>query len=117
MREFAAFNPHLVGSVLLGNAGRYSDINLQLFTDRIKEVELYLLGRQLTYRPGDTRLHVGDQLRTLPCFVLTGGDVVVTLTVLPANDVRCNVRKTAEGRSMERARIDDVIALLAEGCI
>jgi hypothetical protein len=43
--------------------------------------------------------------------------VVVTLTVLPANDVRCNVRKTAEGRSMERARIDDVIALLAEGCI
>lgn len=114
MREFSAYNPHLVGSVLSGSAGRYSDINLQLFTDRVKEVELHLLDRQLAYRPLETRLHVGDQLRTLPCFVLTGGDAVVTLTVLPANDVRCSVRRTAEGRAMERARIDDVIALLVE---
>ena len=114
MREFSAYNPHLVGSVLSGSAGRYSDINLQLFTDRSKEVELHLLRRQFAYRPGDTRLHVGDQLRTLPCFVLTGGDAVVTLTVLPANDVRCTVRRTAEGRAMERARIDDVLSLLGD---
>jgi hypothetical protein len=114
MREFAAFNPHLVGSVLSGSAGRYSDINLQLFTDRIKEVELHLVDRQLPYRAGDMRMHVGDQLRTLPHFILTGGDTAISLTVLPANDVRCSVRRTAEGRAIERARIDDVIALLAD---
>lgn len=116
MREFSRYNPHLVGSVLSGCAGRYSDIDLQLFTDSVKEVELYLLHRQLEYRPGgDTRLHVGDQLRTLPCFVLTGGEAVVTLTVLPTNDVRSNVRRTPEGRVMERARLDGVIALLVDG--
>jgi hypothetical protein len=115
MREFSRYNPHLVGAVLSGSAGRYSDINLQLFTDSAKEVELHLLDRQLTYRSGDTRLHVGDQLRILPCFVLTGGPALVTLTVLAADDVRSNVRKTAEGRVMQRARIDGVIALLTGG--
>jgi hypothetical protein len=114
MRELSRYNPHLVGSVLSGSAGRYSDINLQLFTDSVKEVELYLLQQQMEYRPGDTRLYVGDQLRTLPCFVLSGGEAVVTLTVLPANDVRCNVRRTPEGRVIERARLDGVIALLAD---
>lgn len=115
MREFSRYSPHLVGSVLSGSAGRYSDIDLQLFTDAVKDVELYLLDRRLEYRPGDTRLHVGDQLRTLPCFALTGGAAIVTLTVLPANDVRCNVRRTPDGRVMERARLDAVIALLADG--
>ena len=113
--EFSRYSPHLVGSVLSGSAGRYSDIDLQLFTDAVKDVELYLLDRRLEYRPGDTRLHVGDQLRTLPCFALTGGAAIVTLTVLPANDVRCNVRRTPDGRVMERARLDAVIALLADG--
>ena len=37
MREFARFNPHLTGSVLNGNAGKYADINLQLFTDNEKQ--------------------------------------------------------------------------------
>jgi hypothetical protein len=68
----------------------------------------------MEYRPSDTHLHVGDQLRKLPCFVLTGGEAIVTLTVLPANDVRCNVRRTPEGRVMERARLDSVVALLAD---
>ncbi len=114
MREFAAFNPRLVGSVLSGSAGRHSDINLQLFTDRIKEVELHLLDRRVPYRASDTRLHVNDQVRTLPCFTLTGGDAAVSLTVLTMNDVRGSVRRTAEGRAIDRARVDEVIALLTD---
>jgi hypothetical protein len=114
MRELSRFNPYLVGAVLSGSAGRYSDIDLQLFTDNVKEVELYLLHRQLDYRSGDARLHVGDQPRTLPFFELTGGEAVVTLTVFPANDVRSIVRKTPEGRVIERVRLDALAALLVE---
>ena len=42
MRELAQFNPYLTGSVLNGNAGKYADINLQLFTDSAKAVEQLL---------------------------------------------------------------------------
>lgn len=114
MQDFARFNPHLVGSVLSGTAGRYSAIDLHLFTDSAKEVELYLLDRKAGYRSGEVRLHVGDQLRCVPCFELTGGKVVVTLTVLSANDVRCLIRKSPDGRVMERARLEIVVTLLAE---
>ena len=36
MRELERFNPYLTGSVLTGNAGKYADINLQLYTDNAK---------------------------------------------------------------------------------
>lgn len=114
MREFSCFNPYLVGSVLSGNVGRYSDINLYLFTDNVKEVELYLIDRKVTYRQAEMRLYAGDRLRTLPHFVLIGDETGVTLTVFPSDDVRCMIKGTLEGRVIERARVD-AVCTLAEG--
>src|SRR5687768_2892623 len=45
MHQLEEFNPYLSGPVLKGTAGRYADIDLQLFTDDLKGVELYLLNR------------------------------------------------------------------------
>src|SRR5689334_10365574 len=36
MRDLERFNPYLTGSVLSGSAGKYADINLQLYTDNGK---------------------------------------------------------------------------------
>src|ERR1700736_3982306 len=36
MRQLEAFNPYLTGSVLSGNAGKYADINLQLYIESAK---------------------------------------------------------------------------------
>jgi hypothetical protein len=43
MARLAQFNPHLVGAVLNGTATEHSDIELQLFTDSAKDVEVYLM--------------------------------------------------------------------------
>jgi hypothetical protein len=56
MRELARFNPHLTGSVLSGNAGKYADVNLQLFTDNAKAVELDLIDRRIPYKSAQSRL-------------------------------------------------------------
>src|SRR5258706_11613746 len=40
--RLAQFNPHVVGSVLNGTATEHSDLHLQLFTDNVKDVEMYL---------------------------------------------------------------------------
>src|SRR6266705_3389046 len=47
MRLLERFRPYLAGAVLKGTAGRYSDIDLQLFTDDGKAVELFLLNRNI----------------------------------------------------------------------
>lgn len=112
MRGLERFNPYLIGSVLKGTAGKYADINLQLYTDNEKAVELYLLGRGTGYRPGQRRLWMGEELRTVPVFTVEDAGVEIELVVLTLDDLRMPVRTTPEGKPLERARLSAVEALL-----
>lgn len=46
---FAAYRPYLTGSVLNGRAGPHSNINLLLYHDDPKSVELFLLNQHIDY--------------------------------------------------------------------
>jgi hypothetical protein len=50
MATLQRFNPYLTGSVLDGTAGRYAEIDIQLFPDSAKEVEIFLLNERIDYR-------------------------------------------------------------------
>ena len=52
MQSLATFNPHLSGSVLSGNAGRYAQIEIDLFTDSPKAVEYFLVDSGLDFKVG-----------------------------------------------------------------
>jgi hypothetical protein len=112
MREFAQFNPHLTGSVLSGNAGRYADIDLYLFTDNSKAVELFLLDRGSPYKTGESRLYSGDQPVAAPVFTISDRAVDVRMTVLPGAAARLPIKGAPSGRPMERARLHAVEQLL-----
>jgi hypothetical protein len=114
MRELAQFNPYLTGSVLSGNAGKYADINLQLFTDSPKAVELYLIDRNIPYRTGQCRLYCGAEPITVPVYVVTDGDTEIGLTVLSPRELRGSLRTSVDGKSIERAKLAAVEQLLAE---
>lgn len=47
MQGLEKFQPYLTGSVLNGTAGQHDDIHLQLFADSAKEVEIFLLNRNV----------------------------------------------------------------------
>ena len=115
MRDLERFNPYLTGSVLSGSAGKYADINLQLYTDNEKGVELYLMQRGGPYKPGQRRLWVGDEARTLSTFTVEDAGVEIELLVLALDDVRSPVRSTPEGKPLERARAPAVQVLLEKG--
>lgn len=114
MRELARFNPHLTGSVLNGNAGKYADVNLQLFTDNEKAVELYLIDRRIPYQAAQSRLYAGEEMRTVPVYTLSDHGTDIELTVLSTLDLRGPVRTSPEGKSIERAKLQAVEQLLAE---
>lgn len=114
MRELARFNPHLTGSVLNGNAGKYADINLQLFTDNEKAVELYLIDRRIPYQAAQSRLCSGEEMRTVPVYTLSDHGTDIELTVLSTLDLRGPLRTSPEGKSIERAKLQAVEQLLAE---
>lgn len=114
MRELAHFNPHLAGSVLNGNAGKYADINLQLYTDNAKAVELYFIDRRIPYKTSQIRLYSGEEPRSFPVFTIEDGGTEVQLIVLALRDLRVPLKTSPEGRPLNRARLPVVETLLAE---
>ena len=113
MRELALFDPHLTGPVLAGTAMRYSDINLMLFTDSPKEVELYLLNRNIPFKCGEKRYRFGDKLRSVPALMIIGGEHEgVDVTICSTADLRHAPRHVGNGRPVVKARRTEVEALL-----
>lgn len=113
MHLLERFNPHLTGSVLNGTATRHSDINIQLFTDNIKEVELFLLNRNITYEAGEKRFRLNDESLAIPVFILQGEIAEIRVAVFATDDLRKTTQDTVTGKNPDRARISQVEELLA----
>jgi len=54
MDALAEFSPYLTGPVLNGSAGEHDDIQLQLFADSAKEVQIFLLNRNVNIEISET---------------------------------------------------------------
>jgi len=115
MDEFAEFNPHLTGSVLNGNAGKYAVIHLQLFSDNGKSIEHYLLNRGIDFSSGAARLHAGDTAFDAPVLIFERYSVEIHLTLLSSRDQRLQLKSSPGGRTIERAKREVVEALIAAG--
>jgi hypothetical protein len=108
MVELAHFSPYLTGAVLNGTAGAHSDIHLQLFADSPKDVEIYLMNRNINFEVSETTHARGrDQMiETLSFMYQSEG---VHLAVYEVNDLR---RKTkANTKRPEYADLAAVRAL------
>jgi hypothetical protein len=114
MQEFAAFNPYLTGSVLRGSAGKYADIQLQLFCDNPKSVEHHLLGKRIQYRSAESRFYAGNMVVMAPVLIFEREGYDVYLTLLAPRDLRLPLKTTPAGKPIERARADAVELLIAD---
>jgi hypothetical protein len=114
MQALERFNPYLTGPVLKGIAGPYAEIELQLFPDSLKEVEIFLLDRNIAYATKEGRRFTGDRTRSMSVLSLSWDGVPMKLTVFDARDERVALKSSQAGRVMERAGIAEVGALLRD---
>lgn len=110
MERLAAFDPHLTGPVLNGTAGRYADINLQLFTDDQKDVEFLLMRQASPYQAGEQRAPDAAG-RAYPRFIIDDPRAPVDVVVYPAAELRNMKRLQADG-SPRRLRLPQVRGLI-----
>jgi hypothetical protein len=113
MQLLERFRPYLAGPVLSGTAGRYSDIDLQLFTDDGKAVEHFLLSRDIEYDISDERRFAGDQARAVSVLKVDWRGVPINLAIYTLKEERGTLRATFAGRPIERAGIQAVAQLLS----
>jgi len=113
MRAFDRFKPYLTGPVLKGIAGPHAAIELQLFPENPKEVELFLLERGVAYATHEARRFSGDRARVAAVLTLDWQGAVLKLSVFDHRDERLALKTSLAGKVQERAGIREVSALLA----
>src|SRR5919204_2703437 len=86
MQALERFNPYLTGPVLTGTAGPYAEIELQLFPDSAKEVEIFLLEHNVPFSTHELRRYSGDRVRAASLIKTTWHDVPVRLSVFDPRD-------------------------------
>jgi hypothetical protein len=113
MEQLANFRPYLTGPVLKGTAARYADIDLQVFADSGKDLEMYLLNRNIPYQTSELRHYSGDQERAVSVLSVDWQGIPVRVAVYWSDDERRSVRTSPQGRPLERADLNAVRALVA----
>jgi len=113
MQALEQFSPYLTGPVLKGTASPYAEIELQLFPDSAKDVEIFLLDRNIAFTTHEGRRYSGDQPRAASFISLQWQGVPVRLAVLDPRDERLTLKTSQAGRAIERAGIAEVGAILS----
>ena len=93
----------------------YAEIDLQLFPESTKEVEIFLLDRNLPYSTSEGRRYSGDRVRAVTVLSLTWQGAPLRLSIFDPRDERLALKTTQAGRVMERAGIAEVGALIDAG--
>ncbi len=112
MRLLEPFTPYLTGPVLDGTAGRFAQVELLLFPDSAKAVEIFLLDRGIEYRHGEVRRSAGDAPEAV--LELEWEDTTVNLAIHDPISERIQYRNPRTGRIAERASLSAVEALVTE---
>lgn len=113
MKLLARFQPRLIGSVLSGVAGIYSDIELHLFAETPEEVSLFLDEHRIPYEQEERRLRVGrDSYRNFPGYGFRAGEWTIELTIFPTEGLRQAPLNPVNGQPERRANITAVHELL-----
>jgi hypothetical protein len=107
MEKLERFRPYLAGPVLDGSAGRFAEIDIQLFPESSKDVEIFLLNERIDFVHSVPRSKRAEAVLTLH-----SGDAVVNLIVYSGHIERV-APKGRDGGPRERANLEAVRKLLS----
>jgi hypothetical protein len=98
MEALAEFRPYLTGTVLSGTAGEHDDIHLQLFAESAKEVQIFLLNRNVNIEISETAHFKGARHDPVETVSFLWHDEAVHAELYEMNDLRGALKPRADGR-------------------
>ena len=109
MTLFKDFNPHLTGQLLEGLIPKFPKIQINLFTDNLKEVEYILLNKNIAFDIKDKlyqeKLSKKKSTKTIPAFILEGLWFPIELKVYFENDMRGKKKNLLSNKGMNIKKI------------
>ena len=106
MRMLKTYQPRLVGSVQRGTAGKYSDVNLHIFSDTADCFGQFLTEHTIPYQQSEKRLRLAkDKYQLYPAYSFIAGDVPIDIVIFPTAGQRQAPLSPVDGKPMQR---DDI---------
>jgi hypothetical protein len=112
MDALAEFKPYLTGPVLNGTAGEHDDIHLQLFAESAKEIEIFLLNKNLNLDISETPHFKGPRFDPVETVSFMWRNEGVHAQLYDLDDLRGALKPRADGR-LTRADASALRALMA----
>lgn len=113
MQFFSPYEPRLVGSVLKGTAGPWSNIQLHLFSEDVEEVAIRMLNANLRYQ-AITRRQTRGRKQGVPGFAFDWKGVPVEVLVFPVDGLRSAPPSSVDGKPVKRASAKQLKQLLED---
>lgn len=113
MDALEQFHPYLTGSVLNGTAGEHDEIFLQLFAESAKEIEIFLLNKNLNIEISESPHFRGPRYDPVETASFMWRDEGVHAQLYELDDLRGALKPRSDGR-LQRADAAAVRALMAE---
>jgi len=111
MTLFKDFNPHLTGQLLEGLIPKFPKIQINLFTDNLKEVEYILLNKNIAFDIKDKlyqdKLSKKKSTKKIPAFILEGLWFPIELKVYFENDIRSKKNNLLSNKGMNIKKIKE----------
>lgn len=112
MDDLVQFSPYLTGAVLNGTAGEHSDIHLQLFAESAKDVEIFLINKNIDFEVSETA-HFNGHGEPVETVSFMWNKEGVHLALYETDDLRGASKGGPDGKAI-RANAEAVRALIAK---
>lgn len=97
MRRWEKYHPHLCGAAWNGTAGREHVIEIELFLDDEKTVQIQLLGQEIPFETGEHAHFDRSITRRITALTLEHAGFLVRLSLYRSDDLRGALKPDASG--------------------
>ena len=111
MKFFESFNPYFVTQLSEGLLPKYPIIQINLFSDNMKEVEYILLNNNIPFETNDFNISEKrtkkQSLKKIPLILIERGNVPVELKIFEPHDQKRNKKNLMDMRGLDLKQLSN----------
>ena len=111
MKFFESFNPYFVTQLSEGLLPKYPIIQINLFSDNMKEVEYILLNNNIPFETKDFNISEKrtkkQSLKKIPLILIERGNVLVELKIFEPHDQKRNKKNLMDMRGLDLKQLSN----------
>lgn len=107
MRLFERYKPFISNQFLEGIIIKYPIIEINLFTDDIKEIEYILLNQNIHFEIIDVNIHKKNTLKTLSIYKIDGYEFPIELKIFDANELKIQNKQILKARGLSLKELEE----------